>query len=493
MTQVNSGKSHFRPNVHPSQGDRDFATAQRADSAHSAPPRTDAAPTPQEFRAALLGTVVSALQCQTFAEASSTLASRMQSLLGCRALAIAVRDRGTGHIRLASISPAQVIDRRSSIVAEIENVLREALLLDQVTAAPEIGKTVRTAAVDRLRSQWGGESMTLAAPLWTANRETVGSWVLIIDQSFFRGERKRVLLAEAAAVLATCVATLDEKHASTAARLLRRAASFVRSRRAVIAACIAVTCMFLGMLPWPYVIRCNGVCEPKSQRFIAAPFSGMLEEVAVAPGDLVERDQVLARLDGETLHTEIASAEAQCRQTRQRYDAALAAGEAGPATVERLKLQQLNAQLAILQSRRERLTIRSPVDGVVVSGDLIRAQGAPVTLGQALFEVAPLSQMLVEASIPEAEVLSVAEGMNADVRFEVESLESRRGVVQRIHPRAEIRDGKNVFIAEVAIEEGGANLRPGMRASVSLHAGRRRLAWIGFHRPFYAIRAAIGW
>jgi multidrug resistance efflux pump len=53
------------------------------------------------------------------------------------------------------------------------------------------------------------------------------------------------------------------------------------------------------------------------------------------------------------------------------------------------------------------LDIKSPIDGVVISGDLKRAEGAPVAIGQTLYEIAPLDRMVAEVAIPDDEISRV--------------------------------------------------------------------------------------
>ena len=67
----------------------------------------------------------------------------------------------------------------------------------------------------------------------------------------------------------------------------------------------------------------------------------------------------------------------------------------------RWKRNGLDLKLELLESRSKKLEIKSPIRGIVLRGDQKRAEGMPVTLGQNLFEVAPLDKMVVEVAIPE--------------------------------------------------------------------------------------------
>ena len=57
-------------------------------------------------------------------------------------------------------------------------------------------------------------------------------------------------------------------------------------------------------------------------------------------------------------------------------------------------MERLQLTTRLLQDRSRNLIIKSPVDGLVISGDLKRAEGVRLTVGQTLFEVAPLDEMI---------------------------------------------------------------------------------------------------
>ena len=63
----------------------------------------------------------------------------------------------------------------------------------------------------------------------------------------------------------------------------------------------------------------------------------------------------------------------------------------------------------------------------------------------------------------------------------------------RIHPRAELRDDENVFVAEVQLANADGSLRPGMRGTARVESERRPLGWILLRRPVGALIAWLGW
>ncbi|MCA9054116.1 MAG: HlyD family secretion protein, partial [Planctomycetaceae bacterium] len=107
-------------------------------------------------------------------------------------------------------------------------------------------------------------------------------------------------------------------------------------------------------------------------------------------------------------------------------------------------------------------------------------------------ELAPLGQLVVELAIPERDITFTGEGQ--PVEFWLDSRPDRPwlGTIQRVHPRSEIRDAENVFIAEVSVDNAEGWLRPGMSGTARVDVGTCRLGWRMFHRVWEETRIWFG-
>jgi len=81
-------------------------------------------------------------------------------------------------------------------------------------------------------------------------------------------------------------------------------------------------------------------------------------------------------------------------------------------------MQRHQAKITILNQRLKNLDVRTPINGIVVSGDLENSVGVPLELGQTLFEIAPLEAMVAEVGVPEAEADYVQPGMQVQLKFD---------------------------------------------------------------------------
>jgi multidrug resistance efflux pump len=156
-------------------------------------------------------------------------------------------------------------------------------------------------------------------------------------------------------------------------------------------------------------------------------------------------------------------------------------------------MKELTLQQEQLAGRQEKLQIKSPVHGVVLSGELERAEGAALTTGQSLLEVAPLDDLLVEIAVPEDQLRFIEPGSAVALKLDAFPGRKWRGAVERVRPVAEIRDAQNVFIAEIRLQNEEGSLRPGMKGRAKVTGPVRPFVWIFLHRPYEAVLQWLGW
>ncbi len=213
----------------------------------------------------------------------------------------------------------------------------------------------------------------------------------------------------------------------------------------------------------------------------------------VKPGENVSKDQVLAKLDDGELTWSLASAQAEYEATAKKRDIGLATHSSGNMRVAQLELEQIALRIESIKANIERLTVRSPIDGVVLQGEWYRSQGAPVSRGDTLFEVAPLDRMTIEIHLSTEDLSQIHVGDEVVLRVDSHHGKLWHGKLESIDPRAKIIDEKVVFVAEVEIDGGKSELKPGMKGTVTLSAGHRTTAWILFHRPYTWLMKKLLW
>ena len=256
---------------------------------------------------------------------------------------------------------------------------------------------------------------------------------------------------------------------------------------------IVAVIALIGIIPVSDRVTCSTTLEPSLRRYVGAPFDGKLEKAVVKVGDTVAAGQTIAILDQRQLEIELSVVEAELDEAAKRRDAARAKGQASLTQMAELEVAQFERKIEQSRHHLEQLTVTSPIAGVIVRGELQRVEGAPLTRGQNLFEIAPLSPLVAELAVPEDEVRLLQVGQVAIVHPVALPGRSLRGTIEQIHPRAEVRDGHTVFIAEVALPNEDGQLKPGMQAQAVVMGQRQPLAWTLVRRPLTRFSRWMWW
>ena len=339
--------------------------------------------------------------------------------------------------------------------------------------------------------------LLLAEPLVDRRGNCLGVvfaiWMSADEAVHESAAQAKAQFAVASTPLATKLAMLQARQPRTWERAVRslQGKAAKSKRRLIFAIILAITTAL--MLPAPYIIRADCEVQPVHRRMVAAPFDGPLDTVQIKPGDLVTNGQTLATMNPRELDYELAGLRAQLKQAVQEQKGMVAKHDFGASKIAKLETQRLQLEQDLLKYQRDHLEIRSPIDGMVVSGDWKQSEGTPLTKGETMFEVAPLDEMVVEISISEEDLIHVRETMRVDFYLHAIPNERITAKIEQIHPKAELRNHENVFVAKANIQDDTGILRPGMQGRASITGDRHTLGWNVFHKLMYSVRQKLGW
>lgn len=453
----------------------------RVDAAEQTPAQQD-----------LFRVVASALLEDTDSDSGSEGCSRLVNLLHERlnvAVLLVAFDPLHKRFSLVADSQGRERPRQLSPGEPLEQALSEARLLQ---LAPATGTYGETPILKQLAVQLRFES---AATVLLLDREGVLQGALVLSGSLsavnaILSEKHLVSISTSLAKYLRLRRLAEE---TTWQKGRRQLTEFVAARRLRVLGGLLTLAGLVLLIPLPFHVKATCQCEPQKSRIVVAPFEGRLLTAYVKPGDQVVAGQPLAMLDGSELRAQLAGTTAKLNQARQRYSAAIATGNASSAGEQQLEVEHLRQQLKVLDQRQQRLELRSPIDGIVVSGDLERATGASLVIGQSLFEVAPLEKLNAEIAIDESDIQHVAVGQDVSLTFGGSFGQTYQAKIDRIHPRGETREDKNVFLAEATLLDTPGRLAPGMQGSAAVSSGWRSCGWILFRKPYLAWCRWWGW
>lgn len=426
-----------------------------------------------------------------------SLANALQTFLDCDRVAIGVSRSAKSKCRLQAISGFSTFDKRSEAATQMEAAMQEAILFGDLILWPDSDADAeRTperipAQAQRRAAEAMQAKAIISAPLYDHEQNPVGVCTLV-NPSVDR-EATRQFLAAAQTPLGLSLQVLQRASGGRVTQTLRAIARAASKRRLmVVAVGIALVIAALAW-PRPHKIACDCRLQPSVRRFVSAPFDGTLRKCLVKPGDLVEKGEILAEMDGRDIRLKLAALKAEFSQARKSREVALAAEDYHQAQQAKLEMQRLQLNIRLAEDHRNNLRIKSPIRGFVISGDLETSEGESMTVGRPLVEVAPAARMIVDVVVPERDIAYAKSGMEVNIRLNPFPWRTIPARITRIVPRAELRDDRFVFIAKAEIENQDEQFRPGMNGRAILIGERRSNAWLLFHRPLEALLMRLGW
>lgn len=263
-------------------------------------------------------------------------------------------------------------------------------------------------------------------------------------------------------------------------------------------------------------VTANGTLQPINKVDIGSELSGTVARVFAEVNDRVRKGQVLVELDTAKLRDQVTRSSASVRmagarvrqaeatltelqgqQRRLREVADLSGGKVpslaemagADAAVARAEAELASAQagvgdakaaLSVDQTNLHKASIRSPIDGVVLSravepGNAVAASLQAVTL----FTLAEdLRRLRLDVNVDEADVGKVAAGQKA--AFTVAAYPNRRypAAVTRVAYGSQIKDNVVTYVAELRVDNDDLTLRPGMTATALVTANERDGVWL---------------
>ncbi len=253
-------------------------------------------------------------------------------------------------------------------------------------------------------------------------------------------------------------------------------------------------------------VSATGNLQPINEVDVGSEVSGLVEAVLVDDNDHVKAGQVLARLDTSKLQDQVINARAALASAEARVLQAAASVKEGRANLARLRqvselsggkvpskaemetaeaaaaradadeassraaVDQARAALNSAETNLAKASIRSPIDGVVLSRQIEPGQTVAASFqAPTLFTLAEdLAEMELEVDIDEADVGQVRDGQSAVFTVDAYTGRSYPARITRVGYGSQTKDGVVFYQAVLTVDNDDLSLRPGMTASAEI-------------------------
>ncbi|MGH7799366.1 MAG: efflux RND transporter periplasmic adaptor subunit [Thermodesulfobacteriota bacterium] len=236
-------------------------------------------------------------------------------------------------------------------------------------------------------------------------------------------------------------------------------------------------------------VTATGTLNPTSTVEIGSQVSGTIKNIFVDFNSAVKKGDPLAAIDPTPFNSQLKQAQADLKKavadaeiaktlqrankelykkrliSKEEYDDSTGKNSSAIAT-----LDQATAALEIAKANLDNTTIRSPIDGIVISRKV--NIGQIVTSGQSfspLFLIAEdLSRMKLDAHVSEADIGKVKNEQEAEFTVDAYPNQTFKGTVWQIKNEPITTNNVITYDVVVLIDNKDLKLKPGMTAEVKI-------------------------
>ena len=433
-----------------------------------------------EEQSAIISSLATILDQNKFEQSLHAFADCVAKSFGC--LRVTIGLERSGNIDIKAVSGVVDFDSRSALMVDIAQALKETIASTSMITLPADSEVdIPPQGHISLASQLKNPALC-SFPL-VDNKQIVGAVLLERDHKFSEQEQQQ--LQRMALVLSPIIALKKLEAMGSLQWMSRFLKSHLRSLLGASKLGLKLILIALaGFLVWSslyttmFLVDAQAAIEARLQRAVVAYAPGYLSQVNKKAGDIVKQGDVLGQLDVEDLELDRIKWLGERDKLTKEYRANLAQRDRSNIRILEARRSQAQSQIDLIDAKIERATLRAPIDGVVISGDLSQAVGSPVEQGQLLFEVASLEDYRLSLMVDEADIGWVEIGKKGNLRLRSLPEQIFPFSITAITPVSEPGQGANVFRVEASLKELPKSFRPGMGGFAKIEVEPRAIGWI---------------
>jgi len=264
-----------------------------------------------------------------------------------------------------------------------------------------------------------------------------------------------------------------------------------KRRRTMLRIAVVGIILFLVSF-YPKVDQIDGNCvvSPQSHSIMVTEIPGRVEKVLVREGDHVTKGQAIGQLDTSRIETDLDGLHQERLRAEAEAGRYRGLGDEAAAQISMLQAGVAAKNEEKLKKDIESATLRSPIDGVILTKDLELRAGEFLQPGAAFAEIASLDQWQLLIDVNEKKVGHVETALVSRAPREVNyilysqsatKLKAELKNMQQISAVAYPREHEQVFIITIPDLQVPDNvrtaLRPGLTGRAKIELGREPAIW----------------
>lgn len=463
------------------------------------------------------------------AEVAAVIANDGRQIVSCDRISVLIRSRN-GY-RLIAASGVERIDPRAGTVRSLETLAAE--VARQRTPVflqiPDVDAGGHDISVDRLDQAFRhhahasgaihfagfpvGRETSDAAPIAVITIEHFHPQAAGLDQQ----PRAALLVQRSAPFLQAAIERAEIPWFGLWQAIQRGPRLFRRPVVAIGTILLIAIIILLTLVPAEFTISGNAELWPERRRDVFASTSGVVDQILVKHGDDVHQDQLLITLRDPELDQDSSKIIGEIATTTERLRGVQIARLTGTATQEpngrprqlaaeeeelKERLKTLERQQRLIEDRQQRLNLKSPIEGRVLTWDVAQHLSArPVERGQSLLTLGDTNgPWIVEVRVADKDIGHLLRaqkksgpGLAVDFQLSAEPGQTHHGTVRDTSLASESDDRSSGHV-RVVVQFDSAQvkqLRPGATAIPRIRCGRHSIGYVWLHDLIDAIQTRL--
>jgi RND family efflux transporter MFP subunit len=252
----------------------------------------------------------------------------------------------------------------------------------------------------------------------------------------------------------------------------------------------ALILLAFALFPWKQrTSATQAELLPAGRMPVRATVGGLVTQVLVDEGDLLDEGQVIAVLRDDDLNISLREAQAGHATAVRTAASARARGDESASRMAQITADELEGRVALLSDQVDRTRVTAPLSGVVLTMRPWERVGEWLDAGETFVLLGSTDDLELEARVPQRHVDRVRVGQQVRLKVEARPEHTFVARVTEIAPQAQAgasEEDEPTFVVRARIDNSEQLLRPGMQARAKIVGDRRPLGWI-------VIRPLVEW
>ncbi len=408
--------------------------------------------------------------------------------------------KGEHRNKLVGMSHTEEFDKKQELAQQVMKVMDECLDQEEIVQYESDGSgTNNVSRESQALSRMNGGNSILSLPL-RQGEEIIGVMTLEFSPQTKLGPQAGTALAVASELLAPQLYDRyqNDRYLITKAGIsVKELTKKIIGPKYMIAKLIAA--LLIGLLTFisvyspMYKVSAPFTLVAVEKRELSAPVDGYILRVHAKPGERVKAGQPLLEIEGTELRMQLAEARAQLTRAEREAERYRSEGKLAEMRVAQADAEQARAKVALIEYQISKLIVSAPLDGLVVYGDWADKIGAPVRLGDKLFEVSKLGELRVELTVNERDATFLRLDGSQRGELAISSLPQEKFPfkVDRVVPLPNPQSSGNTFRVYGSIVGQSDLWLPGMQGEAKIDVEEKSLLWSWTHRLIDFIRLKL--